>query len=70
MTQDIALGTQFIRSRGKQKNNRVETVVDILKTYNNAGELVRTRYAASHDFLGQTIIDTDIVSTTILKGAL
>ena len=41
-----------------------------LETYNNAGELVRTRYAASHGFLGQTIIDTDIVSTTILKGAL
>tara|TARA_R110000851_G_scaffold11492_2_gene40277 strand:+ start:215 stop:427 length:213 start_codon:yes stop_codon:yes gene_type:complete len=70
MAQDIALGTQFIRSRGKHNNNQVETVVDILKTYNTAGELVRTRYAASHDFLGQTVIDTDIVSTTILKGAL
>ena len=70
MTQDIAIGTQFLRSRGKHNNNRVETVVDILKTYNNAGELVRTRYAASHGFLGQTIIDTDIVATTILKGAI
>ena len=58
----IAIGTKFIKQRGKHTNKeRVETVTDILKTYNLAGELVKTRYVAEHDFLGQTVTDSDVL---------
>jgi hypothetical protein len=64
----IDIGTQFIRRRGKNKNVKVETVDDILSTYNNEGELVSVRYVASHLFCGQVVIDRNIVATTILRG--
>ena len=37
----------------KNKRKDICTVVDILKTFNNAGELVKTIYLCQHDFLGQ-----------------
>ena len=62
-----SIGTQY-RSRGKVQ--RVCTVVDILKTYNVAGELVSIRYVSSHDFMGQIVLDRDVVETTILMGLI
>jgi hypothetical protein len=65
----IKIGTKFIKQRGKLTNKeRVETVTDILKTYNSVGELVKTRYVAEHDFLGQKVTDNDVCLITILKG--
>ena len=61
------IGTKF-KTRGK--HSRICTVVDILKTYNNAGELVSVRYVATHDFLGQIVFDKDVVATTITRGLL
>lgn len=58
----FAIGTQYI-SRGKAKN--LCTVVDIHKTYNNAGDLVKMRYVATHDFLGQIVTDYDVCDTSI-----
>ena len=66
----IEIGTKFIKQRGKVKNDRIETVTDILKTYNLAGELVKTRYVATHDFLGQTVTDSDVCLVTIVKGLI
>jgi len=67
----IAIGTQFIKQRGKLTNKeRVETVTDILKTYNSVGELVKTRYVAEHDFLGQKVTDRDVCLITIVKGLI
>ena len=66
----IEIGTKFIKQRGKVKNDRIETVTDILKTYNSAGELVKTRYVAEHDFLGQTVTDSDVLGVTIQKGLI
>ena len=52
----IEIGTKFIKQRGKHTNKeRVETVTDILKTYNSAGEHIKTRYVAEHDCCGQTV---------------
>lgn len=59
------IGTQYL-SRGKYP--KLCTVVDIHKTYNNAGELVKTRYVATYEFLGQTIKDSDVVDATIAMG--
>tara|TARA_R110002167_G_C12633508_1_gene647764 strand:- start:849 stop:1058 length:210 start_codon:yes stop_codon:yes gene_type:complete len=66
----IEIGTKFIKQRGKVKNDRIETVTDILKTYNSAGEHIKTRYVAEHDFLGQKVTDRDVLGVTIQRGLI
>jgi len=61
------IGQQF-KTRGKV--SRVCTVTDILRTYNAAGELVKIRYVATHEFAGQIVIDHDVVETTISMGLI
>lgn len=61
----FTIGTQF-KSRGKYP--RLYTITDILRTYNNAGELVRLRYEATHDLAGQKVTDYDVVETSIAMG--
>jgi hypothetical protein len=61
------IGTQF-KTRGKAP--RLCTVTDIWRTYNAAGELMRVRYVATHEFLGQTITDCDVCDTTIAMGLI
>ena len=63
-----AIGTQFIRQAGKRKD--VETIEDIYTTTNSAGEVVNTRYVASHDFMGQKVFDYDVCAVTIARGKL
>lgn len=62
-----SIGDKFY-STGKIKN--VCTVTDIHKTYNNAGELVKTRYVATHDFCGQQVSDYDVCIVTIQRNAI
>lgn len=50
--------------------NYVCTVVDIHKTFNSKGELVKTRYVSEHDFCGQVVKDYDVVDATIARGKL
>ena len=59
------IGTVF-KTRGKSP--KVCTVVDILRTYNDAGKLVQTRYVATHYFMGQIVTDRNVVETTIAMG--
>jgi hypothetical protein len=66
-TPRFQLGQQF-STRGKHP--RLCTVTDILRTYNDAGELVRLRYVATHQLCGQTVTDYDVVETTIALGAI
>ena len=66
----IEIGTKFIKQRGKVKNDRIETVTDILKTYNLAGEHIKTRYVTEHDFLGQKVTDRDVLGVTIQRGLI
>jgi hypothetical protein len=65
MTPRFAIGTIF-KSHGKHP--RTMRVSDILRTYNSAGDLVRIRYVAEHEFMGQTITDHDICETTIARN--
>lgn len=67
MTTDFAIGTEFM-TRGKHPLRC--RVVDVLKTYNSAGELVQTRYVATHEFCGQEVTQRDIVATTIAMGLI
>ena len=62
MTYEI--GTKFI-AQGKRKD--VETVTDILKTYNSKNELVKIEYIVEHDFLNQKV--THVICETTLKMA-
>lgn len=54
------IGTKY-----KNRNKDICEVVDILKTYNNAGELVQIRYVSARQFLGQMLKDHDVLETTI-----
>ena len=62
-----SIGTRF---KTRHKVPRHCEVVDIFKTYNNAMELVAIRYVAKHVFIGQTVVDCDVVETTITMGLL
>lgn len=64
---EFPVGTKF-RSRGKHP--REYTVIDIWRTYNAAGEMVRLRYVATYQMLGQTITDHDVVGATISMGRI
>lgn len=66
-TAKYPIGTQYL-TRGK--NPKLCTVMDILKTYNSAGELVSTRYVSQHVFLGQVVTNNDVVETTIAMGLI
>jgi hypothetical protein len=63
---DIKIGTVYT-PRGRKHHLKC-TVVDVLKTYNSAGDLVNTRYVSEHQFLGQTIKDFNVLGTTVLMG--
>jgi len=63
----FTIGHQF-KTRGKA--SRLCTVTDILRTYNAAGELVRIRYVATHEMMGQTVTDHDVCETSIMMGTL
>jgi hypothetical protein len=62
---EYPIGTLF-KTRGKYP--RLCEVVDIFKTYDSKGELVKTRYVATHEIMGQIVTDYDVVKTTISIG--
>jgi len=64
---DYPIGTLF-KTRGKFP--KLCQVVDIFKTYNSKGELVRTRYVATHEFCGQIVTDYEVVKTAIAMGEI
>lgn len=65
MNVEFPIGTQYY-SRGK--NSKLCTIIDILKTYNNKGELVNIRYVSTHQFLGQTVTEKDVLPITIQRA--
>ena len=63
--QRFAIGTVYT-PRGKAK--RPCTVVDVLRTYNSKGYLVRLRYVSVHEFMGQFVYEYDVCDATIAMG--
>ncbi len=61
----FTIGTEFT-TRGKF--SRKCKIVDILQTYNAAGDLVRVRYVAEHEFCQQKVLDYDVCDTTVAVG--
>jgi hypothetical protein len=66
-TPRFAIGQQFY-TRGKVR--QLCTIVDILSTYNASGELVRIRYIATHEFLGQIVTNYDVADSTVAMGLI
>ncbi len=64
---EYPIGTRY--SNGG-KHPKVCTVIDILKTYNYKGELVKTRYVSTHDVLGQVVTSYDVPSVSIARGLI
>lgn len=63
------VGTKFTQMVGAApKVKRECVVVDYHTTRNLAGEIVRERYVVAHEFLGQTITESDICETTIARA--
>lgn len=60
------IGLQFTRVTGKRKD--LETIIDILKTYNSKNELVKLRYVTTHYFMNQLITDRDVLELTIQRA--
>jgi hypothetical protein len=67
MTPRFTIGQQFY-TRGK--NQRLCTIEDILSTYNANGELVRIRYVATYEFVGQLVRDYDVPDSTVAMGLI
>ena len=59
------IGTVFTT---RHEHPRVCTVTNILRTYDITGTLVRVRYIAAHEFMGQLVINSDVVDATIALG--
>lgn len=59
------IGTQF-KTRGKFP--KLCAVTDIHITHNSNGDLVKLRYVAEHEFMGQLIVDHEVCETTIAMG--
>lgn len=58
------------RYKTQGKNSKICTIKDIHKTYNSSGEMVKLRYVSEHEFLGQMVIDYDVLETTIARGLM
>jgi hypothetical protein len=59
------IGTQYLPMR---KHAKVCTITECFKTYDSKGNLVKTSYQSTHDFLGQAVRNNDVCETTIARG--
>lgn len=66
-THRFPIGTQ---GRLAMKHAPVFTVVDQLTVTNSKGDIVAIRYITSHQFCGQTVLNHDVVDTTIARNLL
>lgn len=64
---EIKIGTQF-KALGKRGD--IKTIIDIHKTFNHVGELVRTTYVTTHNFCGQAIKTYDVTNTEVRRGII
>jgi len=72
-TQRFKIGLQFMPMG--LKHPKLETIVDVLRTYNSNNELVELYYVTEHDFFGQKVrrgmvTDTHIARSLDAEGRL
>lgn len=67
-TARFPIGLTFSRKRFPKAKELTEyRIVDILKTFNNAGDCVALEYVIVHEFLGCNISE-NVVDTTIARS--
>lgn len=64
---EYPIGTKF-KSSGKFP--RECTVIDVLKTFNSKNELVKVRYVATNQMVGQVVKNNDVCATEIARGLI
>lgn len=62
----FSVGTQYVEKR--KHGTRECTVIDILYTFHADGTFSHYRYVVRYEYLGQTMIDKDVVDVTIQKA--
>jgi len=67
MKPQFEIGTKFT-NRTNRKD--ICTVTDILTTRNSKDEVVRIRYVATHEFMGQTVTNNEVPQLTIARGII
>ena len=60
-----AIGTKYLPHA---KHPRICTVTDFLTVTNSKGEIVRTYYQSTHEFMGQTVTNHEVCAATIARG--
>jgi RNase P protein component len=60
------IGTEY-KHYSKRHNNQMQ-IIDILKTFNSKGELVRINYVVEHEFMGQKVTRNDVTDTEIARS--
>ncbi len=63
----FAIG-QCFKTQGKHP--KVCKIIDIHKTYDSQGKLVKFRYVATHEFVGQILTDYEVVEATVARGLI
>lgn len=53
----------------RHKHPRQCRVIDVHRTTNHAGELVKVRYVSMHMVMDQEVIEYDVLETTIAMGS-
>lgn len=66
----FAIGTTFKRRGVVKMYDSIGTVTDVQFTFDTSGKYVKTRYVATHEKMGQTITERDIVETTIARNLI
>ncbi len=64
---EYSIGTEYM-TRGKSP--RRCKVIDIHKTYNSKGELVKTYYVSTHEFMWQIVTDHQVPIASIAMGLI
>jgi hypothetical protein len=62
------IGTTYM-DRTRTRSD-IATVIDILTTYNSKKEVVKIRYISTHNFLGQQVLNTDVIENTIARNLI
>lgn len=53
---------------GRPMEVETHTIIDILTTRNEAGEVVERRYVTEHEFCGRMVCDQTVTETSIAKS--
>lgn len=61
------IGMQYM-TRGRYPHKC--TVIDIHRTYDSTGALIKVRYVTTHEFMGQSVTDYDVPEVSIAMGEI